>query len=108
MSVRSCQSAVPAITAERPLALLVYDFVAWDGITLPEKQWERLALLRDDQDFLMLTQAGDQAPDIDLPDELDGVSLTRASMVLELTNSAGIDAAADDEEDGDSHRHVGQ
>jgi DNA ligase (NAD+) len=37
----------PAITAERPLALLVYDFVAWEGITLPDTQWERLALLRD-------------------------------------------------------------
>ncbi len=33
--------------------------------------------------------------EIDLPDELNGVSLTRASLVLDLTNSAGIDAAAD-------------
>jgi hypothetical protein len=32
---------------------------------------------------------------VDLPDEIDGVSLTRASMVLELTNTAGIAATAD-------------
>jgi DNA ligase (NAD+) len=37
----------PAKTAARPLHLYVYDFIAWDGITLPDQQWERLALLRD-------------------------------------------------------------
>ncbi|MEZ4388674.1 MAG: hypothetical protein R3D98_14115 [Candidatus Krumholzibacteriia bacterium] len=32
---------------------------------------------------------------IDLPDELAGLNLTRASLVLELTNSSGLTAAAD-------------
>jgi DNA ligase (NAD+) len=36
----------PAKTAERPLSLYCYDFVAWEGITLPDLQWERLELLR--------------------------------------------------------------
>ncbi|MCA9938328.1 MAG: NAD-dependent DNA ligase LigA, partial [Anaerolineales bacterium] len=34
------------ITANRPLALLCYDFVAWEGIDIP-RQWARLAYLRD-------------------------------------------------------------
>jgi DNA ligase (NAD+) len=37
----------PAKTADRPLRLYVYDFIAWEGIDLPDMQWERLALLRD-------------------------------------------------------------
>ena len=37
----------PAKTAERPLRLYVYDFVAWEGMPLPDQQWERLALLRE-------------------------------------------------------------
>ena len=37
----------PAKTAGRPLRLYVYDFIAWEGIDLPDMQWERLALLRD-------------------------------------------------------------
>ena len=37
----------PAKTAERPLTLYIYDFIAWEGINLPDKQWDRLALLRD-------------------------------------------------------------
>jgi DNA ligase (NAD+) len=37
----------PAKTAERPLTLYVYDFIAWEGIDLPDDQWDRLALLRD-------------------------------------------------------------
>jgi len=36
----------PAKTAERPLTLYCYDFIAWEGITLPDSQWERLDLLR--------------------------------------------------------------
>ena len=36
----------PAKTADRPLTLYVYDFIAWDGIDLPDNQWDRLALLR--------------------------------------------------------------
>jgi DNA ligase (NAD+) len=34
------------ITAARPLTLYVYDFVAWDGGDIPNRQWERLELLR--------------------------------------------------------------
>jgi DNA ligase (NAD+) len=37
----------PKMTAERPLTLYVYDYIAWDGGTIPDLQWERLALLRD-------------------------------------------------------------
>ncbi len=37
----------PAKTAERPLTLFVYDFIAWEGLELPDTQWERLQLLRD-------------------------------------------------------------
>lgn len=36
----------PAKTAERPLRLYCYDFVAWDGVDLPDLQWERLDYLR--------------------------------------------------------------
>src|SRR5690606_16759162 len=36
----------PQITAARPLTLYVYDIVAWDGGDVPEKQWERLEMLR--------------------------------------------------------------
>ena len=32
---------------------------------------------------------------VDLPDELDGVSITRASLELELVNTAGLDAVTD-------------
>lgn len=35
-----------AITAERPLTLFVYDFIAWRGWDAPASQWERLAYLR--------------------------------------------------------------
>ena len=34
------------ITAERPLTLYCYDLIAWDGIDVPDKQWERLDYLR--------------------------------------------------------------
>ncbi len=37
----------PAKTAERPLHVYCYDFVAWEGVSLPDAQWDRLALLRD-------------------------------------------------------------
>jgi DNA ligase (NAD+) len=37
----------PKITAERPLALYCYDFVTWEGNSMPENQWDRLALLRE-------------------------------------------------------------
>ncbi len=37
----------PAKTAARPLRLYCYDFIAWDGFTLPDAQWDRLQLLRD-------------------------------------------------------------
>ena len=36
----------PAKTAERPLRLYCYDFIDWQGINLPDLQWERLDLLR--------------------------------------------------------------
>lgn len=36
----------PKITAERPLTLYCYDLIAWDGIEVPAKQWERLDFLR--------------------------------------------------------------
>lgn len=36
----------PTKTAERPLTLYCYDFIAWDGIAMPDQQWERLDLLR--------------------------------------------------------------
>jgi len=37
----------PAKTAERPLTLFCYDFIAWEGVEVPDTQWDRLALLRD-------------------------------------------------------------
>ena len=37
----------PAATASRPLALLCYDLITWDGIDVPDGQWQRLQLLRD-------------------------------------------------------------
>lgn len=36
----------PRVTATRPLALYVYDLVEWDDYDVPERQWERLRLLR--------------------------------------------------------------
>ncbi|MEZ4590978.1 MAG: NAD-dependent DNA ligase LigA [Chloroflexota bacterium] len=36
----------PKITAERPLTLYCYDLIAWDGIDVPNKQWDRLDYLR--------------------------------------------------------------
>ena len=36
----------PKITGERPLTLYCYDLIAWEGIDVPEKQWERLDYLR--------------------------------------------------------------
>ncbi|MCB9418303.1 MAG: NAD-dependent DNA ligase LigA [Ardenticatenaceae bacterium] len=35
-----------AITAARPLTLYIYDFIAWEGGSVPDKQWERLELLK--------------------------------------------------------------
>ncbi len=35
-----------AITAARPLTLYCYDFIAWEGGDIPEKQWQRLSYLR--------------------------------------------------------------
>jgi DNA ligase (NAD+) len=37
----------PGKTAKRPLRLYCYDFIAWDGLDLPDTQWDRLQLLRD-------------------------------------------------------------
>lgn len=37
----------PGKTAERPLRLYCYDILASDGIEVPGRQWERLALLRE-------------------------------------------------------------
>ena len=34
------------ITAERPLTIYCYDLIAWDGVDVPDKQWERLDFLR--------------------------------------------------------------
>ncbi len=34
------------ITAKRPLTLYCYDLIAWDGVDVPDKQWDRLAYLR--------------------------------------------------------------
>ena len=34
------------MTAQRPLHIYCYDFIAWEGITIPHKQWERLDYLR--------------------------------------------------------------
>ena len=36
----------PKITAGRPLTLYCYDLVAWDGVDVPDKQWDRLNYLR--------------------------------------------------------------
>lgn len=36
----------PQITAARPLSLYTYDVVAWDDGDVPNRQWERLELLR--------------------------------------------------------------
>lgn len=35
------------ITAKRPLTIYCYDLIAWDGIDVPNKQWDRLNYLRD-------------------------------------------------------------
>lgn len=35
----------PSKTAERPLRLYCYDFIDWQGLDLPDLQWERLDLL---------------------------------------------------------------
>lgn len=37
----------PRITAGRPLTLFCYDLIDWDGGEVPDRQWERLQLLRD-------------------------------------------------------------
>ncbi|MCA9969783.1 MAG: NAD-dependent DNA ligase LigA [Anaerolineales bacterium] len=37
----------PTITAARPLTLFCYDFVAWEGVDVPDGQWARLARLRE-------------------------------------------------------------
>lgn len=37
----------PQKTAQRPLTLYCYDFIAWDGGSIPESQWERLELLKE-------------------------------------------------------------
>lgn len=37
----------PRITAGRPLTLFCYDFIDWDGDGVPDRQWDRLQLLRD-------------------------------------------------------------
>ncbi|UCG23669.1 MAG: NAD-dependent DNA ligase LigA [Chloroflexota bacterium] len=37
----------PAATADRPLTLFCYDVIVWDGISVPDRQWQRLQLLRD-------------------------------------------------------------
>ena len=36
----------PKITAGRPLTLFCYDLVAWEGVDVPDKQWDRLDYLR--------------------------------------------------------------
>ncbi|MCC6602262.1 MAG: NAD-dependent DNA ligase LigA [Anaerolineae bacterium] len=36
----------PKITAGRPLTLFCYDLVAWEGVAVPDKQWDRLDYLR--------------------------------------------------------------
>lgn len=36
----------PAKTAERPLRLYCYDLIVWEGGTVPDTQWERLAFMR--------------------------------------------------------------
>ncbi len=35
-----------SITAERPLTIYCYDFIAWEGGEIPDKQWDRLEYLR--------------------------------------------------------------
>jgi DNA ligase (NAD+) len=37
----------PRMTAERPLTLYCYDFIAWEGGSVPDNQWDRLALLKE-------------------------------------------------------------
>jgi DNA ligase (NAD+) len=34
------------ITAQRPLTIYCYDLITWDGVDVPDKQWERLDYLR--------------------------------------------------------------
>ncbi len=34
------------ITAQRPLTIYCYDLIVWDGIDVPDKQWDRLDYLR--------------------------------------------------------------
>lgn len=36
----------PKITAGRPLTIFCYDLVAWDGVDVPDRQWDRLDYLR--------------------------------------------------------------
>ncbi len=37
----------PKITAQRPLMLYCYDFIAWEGGEVPDTQWDRLTLLKE-------------------------------------------------------------
>ncbi|MCI0393821.1 MAG: NAD-dependent DNA ligase LigA [Chloroflexi bacterium] len=55
----------PRMTASRPLTLFCYDVVAWEGVELPETQWERLAWLRE--------MGFPVSPDIAHCPDLDGV-----------------------------------
>ncbi|VAW43425.1 DNA ligase (NAD(+)) [hydrothermal vent metagenome] len=34
------------ITAQRPLTIYCYDLIVWDGVDVPDKQWDRLDYLR--------------------------------------------------------------
>ncbi|WP_420627973.1 NAD-dependent DNA ligase LigA [Candidatus Leptofilum sp.] len=36
----------PKITGERPLTIFCYDLIAWEGIEVPDEQWQRLDYLR--------------------------------------------------------------
>jgi DNA ligase (NAD+) len=56
----------PAATADRPLTLFCYDIIVWDGISVPNRQWERLQLLRD--------LGFPVSPDIAFGEDLDGVA----------------------------------
>ncbi|MCP4358450.1 MAG: NAD-dependent DNA ligase LigA [Chloroflexi bacterium] len=36
----------PKVTAARPLTLYCYDLIAWEGVSVPDTQWQRLDYLR--------------------------------------------------------------
>jgi DNA ligase (NAD+) len=63
----------PSITAQRPLALFCYDVVAWEGLDVPDSQWQRLSLLHE--------LGFPVSPDVQFCEDLDAVAATYNSWI---------------------------